>query len=119
MYLHGHADMVDQPLLDRVDLTHNSASVLAVQEALAGAGIGIDDVSTFDLYSCFPVPVFNFCDGDGPGHRRPPRADPHRRPAVLRRTGQQLLDARHRRDGQPKCATGQGNSAWSPPTAES
>lgn len=65
VFLHGHADMVDQPLLDRLDLTYNSASVLAVQEALAGAGIGIDDVSTFDLYSCFPVPVFNFCDGTG------------------------------------------------------
>lgn len=65
VYLHGHADMVDQPLLDRLDLTHNSASVLAVREALAVAGIGIDDVSTFDLYSCFPVPVFNFCDGMG------------------------------------------------------
>jgi acetyl-CoA C-acetyltransferase len=65
VYLHGHADVVDQPLLDRLDLTYNSASVLAVSEALAGAGIGIDDVSTFDLYSCFPVPVFNFCDGMG------------------------------------------------------
>src|SRR5689334_16409761 len=49
VFLHGHADMVDQPLLDRLDLTHNSASVLAVREALAGAGVGIDDVSTFDL----------------------------------------------------------------------
>ncbi|OBH36028.1 acetyl-CoA acetyltransferase [Mycobacterium sp. E342] len=63
VFLHGHADMVDQPLLDRLDLTHNSASVLAVREALVGAGVGIDDISTFDLYSCFPVPVFNFCDG--------------------------------------------------------
>jgi acetyl-CoA C-acetyltransferase len=65
VYLHGHADMVDQPLLDRVDLTYNSASVLAVQEALAVAGVGIDDISTFDIYSCFPIPVFNFCDGTG------------------------------------------------------
>ncbi|HTY29145.1 MAG TPA: acetyl-CoA acetyltransferase [Mycobacterium sp.] len=65
VYLHGHADMVDQPLLDRADLTYNSASVLAVQEALTVAGVGIDDISTFDLYSCFPVPVFNFCDGTG------------------------------------------------------
>jgi acetyl-CoA C-acetyltransferase len=63
VFVHGHADMVDQPLLDRLDLTYNSASILAVQEALAGAGVGIDDVATFDLYSCFPVPVFNFCDG--------------------------------------------------------
>jgi acetyl-CoA C-acetyltransferase len=36
-----------------------------VREALAVAGIGMDDVATFDLYSCFPVPVFNICDGMG------------------------------------------------------
>jgi acetyl-CoA C-acetyltransferase len=38
---------------------------MAVREALAVAGIGIDDIATFDLYSCFPVPVFNICDGMG------------------------------------------------------
>jgi acetyl-CoA C-acetyltransferase len=63
VYLRGHADVVDQSLLDRADLSYNSASILAVQEALEVAGVGIDDVATFDLYSCFPVPVFNFCDG--------------------------------------------------------
>lgn len=63
VYLRGHADVVDQPLLDRADLSYNSASILAVEEALAVAGVGIGDIATFDLYSCFPVPVFNFCDG--------------------------------------------------------
>ncbi|MGV1086878.1 MAG: acetyl-CoA acetyltransferase [Mycobacterium sp.] len=63
VYLRGHADLVDQPLLDRADLSYNSASILAVQEALRVAGKGIDEITTFDLYSCFPVPVFNFCDG--------------------------------------------------------
>ncbi len=65
VYLRGHADMVDQPLLDRADLGYNSASILAVDEALRVAGVGLDDIATFDLYSCFPVPVFNFCDGTG------------------------------------------------------
>ncbi len=55
VYLHGHADLVDQPLLDRVQVDYNSASVLAINEALAVAAVGIDDISTFDLYSCFPV----------------------------------------------------------------
>jgi len=32
-----------------------------VAEALRVAGIGIDDVATFDLYSCFPFPVFAVC----------------------------------------------------------
>ena len=65
VYLHGHADIADQPLLDRADLSFNSASLLAVNEALRVARVGIDDIATFDLYSCFPVPVFNFCDGTG------------------------------------------------------
>ncbi len=65
VYLRGHADMVDQPLLDRDDLSYNSASVLAVQEAMRVAGVDLDRIATFDLYSCFPVPVFNFCDGTG------------------------------------------------------
>lgn len=63
VYLRGHADLVDQPLLDRADLSFNSASILAVREALAVAGVQLDDVSTFDLYSCFPVAVFTICDG--------------------------------------------------------
>jgi acetyl-CoA C-acetyltransferase len=65
VYLHGHADMEEQQLLQRPDLGHSPAAVTAVREALAVAGIGIDDVATFDLYSCFPVPVFNICDGMG------------------------------------------------------
>lgn len=65
VYLRGHADLVDQPLLDRADLSFNSASILAVREALSVAGVGLDDISTFDLYSCFPVPVFTICDGMG------------------------------------------------------
>ncbi len=28
-------------------------------------GIGIDEVATFDLYSCFPFPVFSVCDEFG------------------------------------------------------
>jgi acetyl-CoA C-acetyltransferase len=65
VYLHGHADMEEQSLLERPDLGHSPAGVMAVCQALAMAGIGIDDVATFDLYSCFPVPVFNICDGMG------------------------------------------------------
>ncbi len=65
VYLHGHADLEEQALLQRPDLGHAPSAVLAVREALAMAGIGIDDIATFDLYSCFPVPVFNICDGMG------------------------------------------------------
>jgi acetyl-CoA C-acetyltransferase len=65
VYLHGHADLREQGLLERPDLGHAPSAVTAVREALAVAGIGIDDIATFDLYSCFPVPVFNICDGMG------------------------------------------------------
>jgi acetyl-CoA C-acetyltransferase len=65
VYLHGHADLEEQSLLDRPDLGHAPSAVMAVREALAVADIGIDDITTFDLYSCFPVPVFNICDGIG------------------------------------------------------
>ena len=65
MYLHGHADMREQRLLERPDLGHSPAAVSAVTEALAVAGIGLDKVDALDLYSCFPVPVFNICDAFG------------------------------------------------------
>jgi acetyl-CoA C-acetyltransferase len=65
VYLRGHADMKEQKLLERADLGASPASVLAVREALRVAGIGIDDIAAFDLYSCFPFPVFNICDGLG------------------------------------------------------
>ncbi|OBG99525.1 acetyl-CoA acetyltransferase, partial [Mycobacterium sp. E136] len=71
VYLHGHSDMTEQGLLDRVDLGASPATVHAVREALRVAQIGVDDISTFDLYSCFPFPVFVACealgiDGDDP-----------------------------------------------------
>ena len=65
VYLHGHADLIEQALLERPDLGHAPSAVMAVREALAMTGIGVDDVAAFDLYSCFPVPVFNICDGVG------------------------------------------------------
>ena len=34
-------------------------------EVMADLGLGPDDLSAIDLYSCFPAPVFNICDGLG------------------------------------------------------
>ncbi|KAA0107968.1 acetyl-CoA acetyltransferase [Mycolicibacterium sp. P1-5] len=65
VYLHGHADQREQDLLDREDVSIGYSSKQAVAEALRVAGIGIDDVATFDLYSCFPFPVFVVCDDFG------------------------------------------------------
>lgn len=67
VYLHGHADQREQDLLEREDVSISYSSKQAVTEALRGTGIGIDDVATFDLYSCFPFPVFVVCDDFGLG----------------------------------------------------
>jgi acetyl-CoA C-acetyltransferase len=63
VFLHGHADLRERDLLDRADLSVSPASVLAARHALELAGIGAAELATIDLYSCFPVPVFNICDG--------------------------------------------------------
>jgi acetyl-CoA C-acetyltransferase len=65
VYLRGHADQIEQDLLNRADVSVSIAVKQSVAEALRVAGLGIDDVSTFDLYSCFPFPVFSVCDEFG------------------------------------------------------
>ncbi len=65
VFLHGHADLRERDLLDRADLSASPAAVMAARHALELAGVGVGDLSTIDLYSCFPVPVFNICDGLG------------------------------------------------------
>ncbi|UXA12621.1 acetyl-CoA acetyltransferase [Mycobacterium sp. SMC-8] len=65
VYQHGHSDLVEQPLLDRADLGASPAAVHAAHEALRVAGVGVRDISTFDLYSCFPFPVFVICEALG------------------------------------------------------
>ncbi len=65
VFLAGHADVSERDLLDRADLSASPAAVLAARHALELAGIGIDELATIDLYSCFPIAVFNICDGLG------------------------------------------------------
>jgi acetyl-CoA C-acetyltransferase len=65
VFLHGHADLRERPLMERADLSAGPASVLAARHALEVAGLTAGELSTFDLYSCFPAPVFNICDGLG------------------------------------------------------
>lgn len=65
VFVHGHSDLAEQALLSRVDLGASPAAVHAALEALRVAGIGVDDIATFDLYSCFPFPVFVICEALG------------------------------------------------------
>jgi acetyl-CoA C-acetyltransferase len=65
VFLHGHADLRERDLLDRADLSASPAAVMAARHALEVAGIGAGELATIDLYSCFPIAVFNICDGLG------------------------------------------------------
>lgn len=65
VFLHGHADLHEQELMQRANLSTSPAALLAVRHALEIAGIELDDLSMMDLYSCFPIAVFNICDGLG------------------------------------------------------
>ncbi len=65
VFLHGHADLRERDLLERADLGASPAAVLAARHALDIAGLDLAELTAIDLYSCFPVPVFNVADGLG------------------------------------------------------
>jgi len=65
VYLHGGADVRERTPMERQDLSRGLASVLACRRALEAAGASLADIALFDLYSCFPIAVFNICDGLG------------------------------------------------------
>lgn len=57
VYLHGHSDLSDRELTHRQDLSRSEPAVAAINASLKMAGISLDQVSAFDLYSCFPIAV--------------------------------------------------------------
>ncbi len=57
VYLHGYAQAKDLPILKREDLAESKALTLTYQKALQDSGIGVDDLTAIDLYSCFPIVV--------------------------------------------------------------
>ncbi|GGN23073.1 acetyl-CoA acetyltransferase [Streptomyces fuscichromogenes] len=65
VFLHGHADLRERDLMDRADFGSAPAAVAATRGALDMAGLGVDEVSTFDFYSCFPVAVSAVIEGLG------------------------------------------------------
>ncbi|CAB1369739.1 acetyl-CoA acetyltransferase [Denitratisoma oestradiolicum] len=50
---------------DHIDFHSSPALALCAKKALAQAGIGIDQVDFFDIYSCFPAAVELGCDALG------------------------------------------------------
>jgi acetyl-CoA C-acetyltransferase len=65
VFLPGHADLRERDLLDRQDLGAGPASATAARHALEVAGIGVPELTSIDLYSCFPIPVFVICEALG------------------------------------------------------
>jgi acetyl-CoA C-acetyltransferase len=65
VYLLGGADARERNVIERQDLSRSPASVMAAQRALQAAGLDQSQVDLFDLYSCFPIAVFNIRDGLG------------------------------------------------------
>jgi acetyl-CoA C-acetyltransferase len=55
----------ERTVIERQDLGTSPASVEAVKQALSLAGLTMSDIEIFDLYSCFPIAVFNICDAFG------------------------------------------------------
>jgi acetyl-CoA C-acetyltransferase len=63
VYLWGGADAKERMPLERQDLSRSPAATAAVDRALDAAGVSLADIGVLDLYSCFPIAVFNICDG--------------------------------------------------------
>ncbi len=69
VYLHGYADGYDiWNVSQRMNYHESPAIKQLTQRALSMADKSIDDIATFDLYSCFPSAVQIACDAMGIAH---------------------------------------------------
>lgn len=74
IYLHGHADVDDiWHFTERRTLDRSRAIRLGSRHALEMAGLGLDAIESFDIYSCFPsaIEVARDAIGLGVGDPRP------------------------------------------------
>lgn len=62
VHIHAVTDAKELSVLERPDMAKSQASVEAVEVALAIAGIGMDEITCLDLYSCFGIALFNILD---------------------------------------------------------
>ena len=65
VYLHGGADTKERTPIERQDLSAYPAAALASRRALQVAGRTVAEIDLFDLYSCFPIAVFDVRDDLG------------------------------------------------------
>lgn len=66
LYLSGWARAEDPATIaERQDMSRSAAMAVVGKHALARAGIGLDNIDAFDLYSCFPSSLRLACDALG------------------------------------------------------
>jgi acetyl-CoA C-acetyltransferase len=68
VYLHGAADVHERDILQREDIGASPAAHMALKASLSMASLpdaSPASVQFFDMYSCFPIAVFNALDGLG------------------------------------------------------
>ena len=65
VHIHGVADCAEPTLFSRANMEQSPAAVGAISSALEIAGIGWENLSAIDLYSCFAIPVFNLIEAFG------------------------------------------------------
>ncbi|WP_413467592.1 acetyl-CoA acetyltransferase [Mycobacterium sp. RTGN3] len=65
VFLHGQADLQERTIMERADLGVAPSAAMAVAHALEVAQVKLDDITFFDLYSCFPIAVSNIADQIG------------------------------------------------------
>ncbi len=65
IFLRGYSDSVELPVLERPSLARAPEMREAYQAAMASAGLKVEDLMAFDLYSCFPIAVFCAIDSLG------------------------------------------------------
>lgn len=71
VHIHAVTAATELQLSERPDLAASPASIASVEEALSISGKVMDDITLFDFYSCFAIPVFNQCDHFGIAHDDP------------------------------------------------
>ncbi len=67
VYLHGQGDANELTIMERPDISTSPQAVAAAKLALDLAGLTQADLAFLDIYSCFPIAVFNMIDGLGIG----------------------------------------------------
>ncbi len=65
VYAISGSDAEDTTLPYREDLSRSVALKAAYDGALNAAALSIDEISVFDIYSCFPIAVFAACEALG------------------------------------------------------